>query len=146
MCGKLEEAWEGPCEVLEQTNAVNVRLGMPGKGRKKKKVVHINHLVPYTQQTARVLRLVVTAEEAEEGQKVEVLQGEQLTGAQLQDVERLKERWKGTLTEVPGKTKVLTHSIDTGDSKSVRLHPYLISPAKLVGVKTELQAALSFDR
>ncbi len=29
MHGKLEDAWEGPYEILQQLNSVNVRLGMP---------------------------------------------------------------------------------------------------------------------
>ncbi len=31
---KLEEAWEGPYEVLEVVSAVNVRIGLPEKKEK----------------------------------------------------------------------------------------------------------------
>ncbi len=55
MHGKLEEAWEGPYEILQQLYSVNVRLGMPGRG-KKTKVVHL--IVPYVASDVRVCRMV----------------------------------------------------------------------------------------
>ena len=101
--------------------------------------MHVNHIMPYTQQSSKVLRLVVIAEESDVDKEVEVLRGGQLTAGHLQDLVRLKERWKEILIDKPCRTHVLTHSIDTGECKPVRSHPYLISPTKLQGVKTEIQ-------
>ena len=62
MHGKLEEAWEGPYEVTETFYDVNVRICLPGRG-KKNKVVHVNLIVPFVDRLAKVCRVVLVAED-----------------------------------------------------------------------------------
>ncbi len=54
MLGKFDTAWKGPFEVLRKVSRVNVELEFPGGTRKKKRVVHVNHIKPYKQAETKV--------------------------------------------------------------------------------------------
>ena len=63
LTGKMKESWTGPFEVLRRVTAVNVELGLPGRSKKKCRVVHVNTIKPYHQPDCRVLRVMVVAED-----------------------------------------------------------------------------------
>ncbi len=63
MNGKLEEAWQGPHEVVERVNRVNYIIAL---GRGRTKVVHINMLKKFVPREAEIMRLVVVSEAEEE--------------------------------------------------------------------------------
>ncbi len=48
----------------------------------------------------------------------------------------------GFLTDSPGKTAILKHTIATDQHSPVRSHPYLIPESKQQGVRDELQRLL----
>ena len=49
MINKLEHAWDGPFEILEVPNDVHLVLSACGKGRKKGRRVHANHILSVLQ-------------------------------------------------------------------------------------------------
>ena len=141
LSGKLEENWEGPYEVESWPNRVNVRLKIPGRAGKCK-VVHINNIKELVQDKMMIHRLVVVAEEHGTDTDVPRLGGAQLDQSRSEDIARLQAKWAHVLTDKPGDTTFTEHSINTGDARPVRSQPYLISPAKLDGVKNEINGLL----
>ena len=137
MHGKLEEAWEGPYEVTETLNDVNVRICLPGQG-KKNKVVHVKLIVPYEDRLAKVCRIVLVAEDDGCDLVAGKLVGDVLGTEQEADVSRLAETWKEIFTDAPGLTSVLTHAINTECHLPIRSPPYAVSAAKLPGVRHEI--------
>ncbi len=62
LSGKLDVSWEGPFEIESVPNAVNVKLKIPGRAGKSR-VVHVNNVKEYVQDSTVIHRLVVYAEE-----------------------------------------------------------------------------------
>ncbi len=133
---KLEEAWEGPYEVL------NVRISLPEK-KKRQKVVHVNLLSPYLESDAKIARLVIVVEE-EASQDCMTKSSDEclLNIAQKNELQQFFDKWQDSLTDSPGKTAILKHTIATGQHSPVRSHPYLIPESKQQGVRDELQRLL----
>ena len=124
---------EGPYEILESLNVVNVRIGLPGRS-KKTKVVHVNLIVPYVEKTARVCRMVLVAEDDGCEFRVGGLVGSPLLVEQERDIQKFVDSWAEILTDVPGRSKILKHSINMGNHPPVRFSPYSISAARMQGV------------
>ncbi len=139
---KLEETWEGPYEVLEVVSAVNVRISLPEK-KKIQKVVHVNLLSPYLESDAKIARLVMVVEE-EASQDCMTKSSDKclLNIAQNNELQQFLDKWQDSLTDSPGKTAILKHTIATGQHSPVRSHPYLIPESKQQGVRDELQQLL----
>ena len=138
MHGKLEEAWEGPYEVTETLNDVNVRICLPGRGRKNK-VVHVNLIVPFEDRLAKVCRVVLVVEDDGCDLLAGKLVGDALGAEQEADVSRLAETWKEIFTDAPWLTSVLTHALNTECHLPIRSPPYAVSAAKLPGVRHEIE-------
>ncbi len=138
MLGKLDTAWKGPFEVLRKVSRVNVELGFPGGTRKKKRVVHVNHIKPYKQAETKVLRVMVIAEDPDEDELTPLLRGDQLDPVQQKELNHFLESMSTVFTNDPGLTNVCSHDIDTGNTKPIRIPPYALSQAKREGVKKEI--------
>ena len=94
---------------------------------RKSKAVHVNLIVPYVEQDVRVSRMVLVAE----GDGCYLSAGRLVRHPLLEEQEKdIHINWAEILTEFPGKTNVLKHSINTGDHAPVRSAPYTISAAK----------------
>ena len=106
------------------------------------KVVHINNIKELLQDKMIIHRLVVVAEEHGRDTEVPRLEGAQLDQSRSEDIARLQAKWAHVLTDKPGDTTLTEHSINTGDTRPIRSQPYLISPAKLDGVKNEINGLL----
>ena len=142
MAGKLEEAWSGPYEILRTVSPVNIEIGLPGRGSRRKRVVHIIHVKLFNQSECRVLRVMVVAEDQDETPPPDILKGDQFTTEQLDQLQVVLDLAKDTFSDEPGTTDICTHAVDTGDCKPIRSNPYAISPIKLAGVKQEIQDLL----
>ena len=143
LTGKMKkESWTGPFEVLRRVTAVNVELGLPGRSKKKCRVVHVNTIKPYHQPDCRVLRIMVVAEDPDELPPKPVLAGDQLMEAQTTKLQQILEGTEGTFRDDPGLTMGCEHHIKTGDALPIRSVPYAILPKKLVGVRKEISSLL----
>ena len=126
---------------MESLNDVNVRIGLPGRS-KKTKVVHVNLIVPYVEKTARVCRMVPVAEDDGCEFRAGGLVGSPLLVEQEREIQKFVDSWAEILTDVPGRSKMLKHSINTGDHPPVRSSPYSISAARMQGVQDEVDQLL----
>ena len=84
---KLEDSWEGPCEVVKKLSSVNYRIKSLAKVRKQK-VVHINNVKRYVEREDCVQALTVVAEEVQEDSKVK-LRVEKCEGFHEEKLERV---------------------------------------------------------
>ncbi len=143
LSGKLDVSWEGPLEIESvPCNAVNVKLKIPGRAGKSR-VVHVNNVKEYVQDSTVIHRLVVYAEEPSADIEYNRLAGCNLSVQQLADIENIKNKWSHVLNDAPGNTNRAIHGIDTGETPPIRSQqPYLISPHKLEGVKKEVESLL----
>ena len=92
LTGKIKESWIGPFEVLRRVTAVKMKLGLPGRSKKKCRVVHVNTIKPYHQPHCRVLRVMVVAEDLDELLPKPVLAGDQLMEAQTKKLRFWREQ------------------------------------------------------
>ena len=71
--------------------------------------------------------------------------GEQLTAAQKEELQGLLLKFEKVLQKFPGQTKITKHSINTGDTRPVRLPPYRIPQAYREEVEKEIKEMLASD-
>ena len=68
--------------------------------------------------------------------------GEELTISQQANLNDLIKEFKDVFSTKPGKTNMIEHHIQTGDTKPIKLPPYRISQALQVMVKQEIKGML----
>ena len=152
---KFQPQWNGPYTVLEKLSDVTYRVETPER-KKKWRLFHINMLRPWF-TPAQVLTVVCAKEEAEgsEGepelytldgdlpqqQKAE-LSEHQLLPQQQEELKALLEEVGSTLSDQPGQTELLTHSIRTDGARPIHQHPYRIPAAWQKEVREEIQNML----
>ena len=69
----------------------------------------------------------------------------QLTQLQLKqrnDLERLKTEFQEVITDVPGRTSMLEHTIETGDASPIRLSPYRLPYSSHKFLRNEIKILL----
>ena len=69
----------------------------------------------------------------------------QLTEAQRKEMLALLKEFRTTLSNRPGKTAIVEHTVDTGTSKPIRLRPYRLPTAYRDVVRTELKEMLECE-
>ena len=62
ICGKLNDAWDGPYEVHKRVGEVNYEVVIPNV-KEKTKMVHVNNCKEWHQSEAMVLRVVFVVED-----------------------------------------------------------------------------------
>ncbi len=147
--------WEGPYRVLEVLDGVNVRVLKKEGSRYVASVVHINNCqkfrpeltmgptdVPLVAPVLEVLTPETYAPEEEGGYLQDVRDGTEpidlsgcftgLSRVQQQVVEQVIRAYPSVISSRPGRTHLVTHEIDTGDSPPVRIKycriPYSLRP------------------
>ena len=65
--------------------------------------------------------------------------GKELSSVQRQELNKLLQRHRATVTKVPGCTHLVEHEIETGDNCPIRLPPYRLPHAFREPVKRELE-------
>ncbi|XP_059424715.1 retrovirus-related Pol polyprotein from transposon 17.6 isoform X1 [Carassius carassius] len=61
---------------------------------------------------------------------------------QCEDVVKLLQKYPTLFSDIPGRTTVLSHDIDVGNSVPIKQHPYRVNPAKREIMKTEVDYLL----
>ena len=112
--------------------------------RKRQRVFHVNMLKKWHQPVeATYLALEEPVQDHEipawneDGGKPDV--GEQLTKEQQEELKSLQRKYDSVFSELPGKTQLASHKIDTGDAPAVRLVPYRLPHAHREFVQKELK-------
>lgn len=57
---------------------------------------------------------------------------------QREDIVKLLQKFPTLFSDVPGRTTMLSHDIDVGNSVPINQHPYRVNPAKREIMKTEV--------
>ena len=135
MTKKLRESWHGPYKVVQAVNRVDYKVKIR-KGRTK--VLHINNLKKHHPRGEEVLRLAVVAEDCEEDDVLGPKLSECCEGFDRQIVEDLKTEFPEVFSDSPGKTKVVTLKIKTGDHEPVASHPHRVPDKLKEGVRREV--------
>ena len=135
MTKKLKESWHGPYEVVEAVNRVDYKVKL---GRGRSKILHINNLKKFHPRGEEVLRLAVVAEDCEEDELLGPKLSEVCAGFDRSIVEDLKKEFPGVFSDSPGKTRVVTLKIKTGESEPVVSHPHRVPDRLKEGVRMEV--------
>lgn len=165
--------FSGPCTIERKLSDTDYVIATPDRKRRKR-VCHINMLKRYVKRgegtynatpSVTPVAAVSTASYclAEDGlvDKVPVsscgrlknsviLQNlpntlPYLTVCQRKELLQLITRYPSLFADVPGRTSVLTHDIDVGDSLPVKQHAYRVNPNKRVIMKEEVEYMIRHD-
>ena len=135
--GKLEESWHGPYVVEEKVGEVNYKVKV---GRGKAKLLHINNLKRFYEREESVLRLALVAEDWSEDEVVGTrLQGSYEGFDAESVVEDLRKEFPEVFSNLPGKAKVGSFKIETGNAEPRRSHPYRVPDRLKEGVRSEVK-------
>ena len=138
----MDDSWDGPYEVFRKLNDVNYEVIIP-KHRGRRKVVHVNNLKPpWVQEQARVLRIVVGADEAEDSHEGLKVSGATIVAQELEKRAEVRSDYTDVSREEPGELKGDEIEINTGDSPSIRSMLYRLCPARRAQVKDEIDQLL----
>ena len=142
---KLICEWQGPYEVVEKKSSVTYVIDV-SDSKKRLRTFHINALKEWVSPVPAVLSVAET-EDVEpltwHDESAEKPQNSNLTPAQEQDLERLLLEFEDVISDVPGKTELLEHRIETGDEAPVRLRMYQTPHALRDKLREEIKEMLT---
>ena len=136
---KFLAKWHGPYEVREKVGPVNYRVSQPGR-RHLTQIYHINLLKQWRESVPVPVQALLTTRSSP--QPPEVPMGHELTDRQRQELTELVGRHRDVFSEVPGRTHLAQHDIETEAYKKVRLRPYRIPEARRDAVRDEVRRML----
>ena len=144
-------------------NDVDYVVNTPDR-QKERRLCHINMLKPYCEKgqvevpVTTVASCADTQENKEPHQQEEVGRSPRLRNSDVllnleQKLQHLPEQEKTLIKEllggfaalfpdVPGKTVLAFHDVDTGNALPVKQHPYKINPVKLMYMRREIEYML----
>lgn len=142
---KLLTEWFSPYPITQKKSDVTYEVDMTDR-KKRKRIVHVNSLKQWNSPVPAVLH-VSDWSEAEPLTWNEVPTEEtcpsHLTTAQQKDLAKLKEEFADVISDIPGKTELVEHRIETGDANPIRLPPYRIPQALRETLREEIREMLT---
>ena len=141
---KMLAQWHGPYDVLKKMGKATYLVDLADK-KKKKRVLHINLLRRWQEpESHNYFADENSEEEVDEltwdgGSEGEPSIGEALTEMQRAELMELLLQNRETLTKMPSCTHLISHSIETGASNPIRLHPYQLPHAYREKVRMEIE-------
>ena len=138
---KLQAQWQGPFPITRKISAVDYEVQLDGK---LKKVYHVNLLRKFnvrSEQTACFGDVEVPNLSQQESVE-DVTFGPDLDADQRKQLKLLLLSYSHVFTDEPGKTDLVTHSVDTGDSAPVYSKPYRLLESMKAAVTKETQKLL----
>ena len=135
MTQKLKESWHGPYEVMEAVSRVDYRVKVK---RGRCKILHINNMKLFYPRREVVLRLAVVAEDCEDDQVLGPKLSEECGGFDKRSIEELRGEFPRVFSDAPGRTKVVTLKIETGDHEPLASHPHRVPDKLKEGVRREI--------
>ena len=155
----LQARYSGPYTIERKVNEVDYVVNTPDH-RKERRLCHINMLKPYYDKgqvkgtVATVARCVATRESDQSQQLEEVGKSPILRNSDVllkleRKLEHLPEQEKMLIKallvefavlfpDVPGKTVIVFHDVDTGNALPIKQHPYRVNPVKLMHMRNEV--------
>ena len=150
---KLLAQWQGPYPIVQKTGPVDYCVDMYNH-RKCKRVFHVNMLKKwYPVAQSEVVNLAEQVDECSPDEDFPSWQptrdvpgvpryGKELTTSQLADLNDLIRVFKDVFSTKPGKTNMIEHHIQTGDTKPIKLPPYRVPQALQAMVRQEIKDML----
>ncbi len=143
LSGKLESSWDGPFVITKCIGDLNYVIKKVKDGRQHKRVVHINHLKPFSEEFLIVNMVVVTSDEGEEMESKCTLSHPVLSEEQKCELDGVLSKFSSILfSETPGNTHLATFGIDTTSDVPINLPPYKIPLGLEAQFKQELKSLL----
>ena len=137
---KFKSQWQGPYRIKKRIGSVNYELEMPEC--KTTKVFHCNLLKRWYPRTETSYMNIVedsTQLISPEWPEGEPRMGDQLTGKEKKELEKLLQQYKEVIDLKPGRAKRTVHKIVTDGSGPISQRPYRIPPALKKNFCDELQ-------
>ena len=150
---QLEAKFVGPYTINQKVSEVNYAVDMPDR-KKKQLLCHVNMLKPYYSRLHKpVLMTNVQTEESSDFEPVvwsdtnsEVIDKLEDKISHLNNNQKeLKEimiSFPFVFRDSPGRTNLLCHDVDVGDSEPIKQHPYRLNPIKSQIVKDQVDFLL----
>ncbi|XP_071483344.1 uncharacterized protein [Diadema antillarum] len=163
----LKARYAGPYVVEKRVSDVNYIILTPDR-RKRRRLCHVNMLKEYVENVEEAkekpvatvgIGCEVDGEDSESDdveipqlmlKNSEVLANLSDTLSHLPGVERAQvmdvvHEYEHLFSDVPGRTSVVVHDVDVGDSSPVKQHPYRVNPLKMDVLRKEVQYMLEHD-
>ena len=147
---KLMARWQGPYEVIRAIGRVNYKIRM--HDCKKKRIFHINMLKPWTDPPELPEEMLLATEEDStsdldvdwrfDNLTAPLTVGSKLTQQQREQLQQLLEQNGQLLSDKPGHTSLIEHTIPLKEHKSIRQMPYRVPKAYQEEATWELQEML----
>ena len=144
---KLIMKWKGPFEVLQKIGETDYKLQIGNV----QKVFHINMLKKYIQREAIETGLAISVIDDSDENHLNGLEfpgvtnsgerpnfGKDLTADQVNDLVELFHKFEPILSDQPGKTHLIEHSIELNTPDPIRVRPYPIPFAKVKAAEEEI--------
>lgn len=148
---KLDLAWDGPYTIAQKVSNVNYLVTINAEGEQCK-LYHVNMLKPYFDRGNLVL-LARTSEGNEynlsgwgkinSGSTVgEVKLAPSLTQEQVTQLKVILMQFQTIFSNLPGKTNLYQHRIDTGEASPIAVPPYRVTGPNAAHIKREVEEML----
>ena len=135
---KLLNKWHSPFIVTQQITEVTYRVDMA----RKVKNFHINALKPWTSPEPAVFMAL----EEEHNDNASTLDSSinvgSLSPLQQSQLTSLQNDFADVIQDVPGRTSLVSHEIETGDSQPIRLPPYRLAHSSQEALSEEIRTLL----
>ena len=153
---QLKAKFTGPYVISRKFNYLNYVVSMPDR-KKKQLLCHINMLKPYFSRTPKPVLISDTIIQSEQpsdfepvvwsGTNSKVLASFEskiyhLNHKQKSEIKNVIESFPSVVRDAPGRTNLVTHDVDVGESDPIKQHPYRLNPAKTQIVKSQVEYLL----
>ncbi len=167
----LQAKFSGPYVIEQKLSETDYVVGTPDR-RRKRRVCHVNMLKPYVAREVTKPTLLSATEckpcvpvvsDCVPVDEDLVLAEPQTPGVRLnnsamldnidshlsylpkkqrEDIVKLLQKYPTLFSDVPGRTTMMSHDIDVGNSVPIKQHPYRVNPSKREIMKTEVDYLL----
>lgn len=130
LSGSLSTVWEGPYEIIQILSPTTYKLSIPGK-RGNALVTHVNRLKDWKIPHANVFSVVVAKDSSGSDGPVgaAVLGTPDLNSIQSAEMQALVGQFPNVISDKLGDASPVVHTVDTGQSSPIQVHPYRVAPA-----------------
>ena len=140
---KLQNEWRGPVVITKKLTEVTYQVDL-GQGPKRFRTFHVNGMKAWHSPVPAVL-LAVDGEMHDpvpDTTQDQINQPTQLQPHQRNELERLKTEFQEVINDVPGRTSMVEHTIETGDASPIRLPPYRLPYSSHEFLRNEIKILL----
>ncbi|XP_054829456.1 uncharacterized protein LOC129325660 [Eublepharis macularius] len=152
---KMAVMWTGPAEIVKKESAVHYLVAFP-EAHPQPKLYHVNSLEKYHERLPGMFALKCTedvpdqpldllAESKDPGGIDSIIFDSALSSEQTAQLYAVLEKFADVFTSRPGRTSLLTHTINTQDALPVASHPYRVSGQHAKDIALEIQEMLDLN-